>query len=367
MLNLERWILMDVTDYLKKIESIGYECYIVGGFVRDFLLGKTSYDIDIATNAQPEKIITIFKDAKVDLCGCVKLIGGCYTVDITTYRKEKSYKNRRPEKVEYIDDIREDLMRRDFTINAICMDSKKVIYDPLNGQKDLQNKVIRVIKDVEESFTEDPLRILRAIRFSVELSFEIEKPALEFITSHGHLLRELSLEKRKEELTKIFSVKDANRALKMLKELCLLEHLSLTYDNDMILPTDPLGIWTIVDLSRVYHYSREEKKRIESIQNIVNSKFIDSYTVLNYDLEDILIAAEILNIDKEKVLDLFSRNTLHKKEDLAIDGNEIKKILGIESGKMIKDIKECLLNEVINGNLTNEKKILIEYIEKNWK
>ena len=87
MLNLERWILMDVTDYLKKIESIGYECYIVGGFVRDFLLGKTSYDIDIATNAQPEKIITIFKDAKVDLCGCFKLIGGCYTVDITTYRK----------------------------------------------------------------------------------------------------------------------------------------------------------------------------------------------------------------------------------------------------------------------------------------
>ena len=154
---------------LVKIEEAGYQAYIVGGFVRDYLLGIESNDIDITTNATPKDLCTIFKDAILPATeyGAVSIVVNQIPFEITTFRKEYTYENnRKPEKIMYIDSLEEDLKRRDFTINTICMDKNGKIIDLLGGQKDLQAKQIQTIDASLSSFTLDSLRMLRAIRFA---------------------------------------------------------------------------------------------------------------------------------------------------------------------------------------------------------
>src|SRR5699024_10845859 len=165
---------------LDKLESSGFESYIVGGSVRDILLGKEPNDFDIATNAKPEDIENIFQDNKtIDIgkeLGTIKILLDKEEVEVTTFRTEGNYiDGSRPEWVKFVPAIEDDLSRRDFTINAIAYNKKTGIVDPFNGVKDLEKKIIRSVGNPKERFKEDYLRILRAVRFSTVLDFEIEK------------------------------------------------------------------------------------------------------------------------------------------------------------------------------------------------
>jgi len=171
-----------VQKVLEKIENNGFEAYVIGGFVRDHLLGIKTYDVDICTNALPKDIIALFEDATPANYGSVAFKIGQYDFDITTYRAEDAYENRKPVEVEYVNDLILDLKRRDFTINTICMSSSGGIVDLLNGREDIFNKRIKVVGDVTTKLTEDPLRVLRAIRFSVILDFDIDE---EIINMYG--------------------------------------------------------------------------------------------------------------------------------------------------------------------------------------
>ena len=167
-------------EFINLIENSGYKAYIVGGFVRDFLMKKESYDIDITTNATPKEIQKIFSSVTVkrpindeDNYGSVRVVYKNIIFEVTTFRKELEYlDNRHPSRIFYVDDLETDLKRRDFTINAICMDKNSNIIDPLQGKLDIQNKIIRTIAPSEASFKDDALRILRAIRFMVTLNFK---------------------------------------------------------------------------------------------------------------------------------------------------------------------------------------------------
>ena len=168
-------------EVLEKLEENGFTAYIVGGFVRDYLIKRETTDIDICTNATPKDIVSIFnvKLLPENNYGSVVVIYKKIRFDITTYRKEIKYEdNRRPVKIKYINNLKKDLCRRDFTINTLCINSKKEVLDILNVRKDLDNKLIKTVGNPRYRIKEDSLRILRAIRFATILDFEIDKKTL---------------------------------------------------------------------------------------------------------------------------------------------------------------------------------------------
>ena len=164
-----------IEEVLIRLMSAGYEAYMVGGSVRDILLGKTPHDYDVATSALPEKIIKVFKEYKTlalgKRYGTITVIIEDEHFEITTFRTELGHTDsRHPDEVIFTDDVREDLKRRDFTINAMAMYEGKIL-DLHGGRKDLEDKIIRTVGNPEERFREDALRMIRAIRFATVLNF----------------------------------------------------------------------------------------------------------------------------------------------------------------------------------------------------
>ncbi len=195
-------------DILSILEKAGFSAYIVGGCVRDTLMGIPIHDYDITTNALPQQIIEVFSDHKVIPTGIkhgtVTVFHNDEPFEITTFRIDGEYTDsRRPNSVTFTVSLREDLARRDFTMNAIAMDLNGNIYDPFGGEDDIRNGIIRCVGNPTERFTEDALRILRAIRFSSVLGFDIEEKTAEAIHSLKSRLDNISAERISVELMKL--------------------------------------------------------------------------------------------------------------------------------------------------------------------
>jgi len=209
---------------IKTIEEHGYIAYIVGGFVRDQLLGITSNDIDICTSARPSDIRNIFPNSCLpnEAYGSVTVVINNIRFEITTFRKEIRYlNNRKPIEFEYIDDLGEDLKRRDFRINTICMDKDSKIIDLLNGKDDLDKREINTVGDSIYKFSEDALRILRAVRFATNLNFSLSDEIKQAIIETKHYVRNLSYDRKKDELNKIFGSVNVRSGVSLLLELGL--------------------------------------------------------------------------------------------------------------------------------------------------
>ncbi|MEK7163745.1 MAG: HD domain-containing protein [Patescibacteria group bacterium] len=195
-----------VLDILKTFKKAKYEIYIVGGVVRDAILGKPLYDWDFTTNAAPEQILKLFPegfyDNKYGTVGIKNEEARPY--EITTFRNEENYTdNRHPDKISWGASLEEDLKRRDFTINAIALDNKFQIIDPYNGQADLKNKLIRAVGNPQDRFSEDALRMMRAVRIAAQLGFTIEQATLQAIQANAGKIRHVSAERIHDELIKL--------------------------------------------------------------------------------------------------------------------------------------------------------------------
>lgn len=360
-------MVADIKSILDKIEENGFEAYVVGGYVRDFLLGIDSVDIDICTNALPKDIINIFNIKKETVSyGSITLKQGKYNFDITTYRKESSYVNRRPQNIEYTNNLLEDIKRRDFTMNSLCMNSNGKIFDYLNGKEDIKNKTIRVIGDIDKRFSEDPLRILRAIRFAVTLEFDLSPEIISFIVNHKDLINSLSFTRKKEELDKIFSSKYVLNGLKLLKELDLLDVLGISYDKIVNVP-DLLGIWAQVNFSEKYPFTKNNLNSIKKIRNILNEGVITNYTLYRDGLYISLVAGEILGYSSKKISKLYHGLIITSDKELAIKPNDIVKILAIKPSAIIKVIFNNVLIKVLDKELPNSYEDIKRYIIDNWK
>lgn len=209
-----------VSEILRLIESSGHKAYVAGGAVRDIVLGKTPHDYDIATSAKPDETVGIFEKAGINYYdnaakhGTVTAVTSEGDVEVTTFREDGSYSDmRRPDEVIFKTTIEEDVRRRDFTINAMYMDSEGKIYDPEGGQEDCSKKLIRAVGNPDERFHEDALRILRAIRFCSRLGFEIEPDTLRAMETHADELKKISGERIATELTGIVTGKYAPKAV----------------------------------------------------------------------------------------------------------------------------------------------------------
>ena len=217
-----------VNTLLNKLEQAGFEAFIVGGSVRDALLGSDPSDYDITTNALPEEIEEVFRDFKTILVGrefgTIVIVQKESNVEITTYRIEEEYiDGRRPSSVSFSSDIVEDLKRRDFTINAMAYSRKRGLIDPFGGREDLKRGIIRTVGHPKERFLEDHLRILRCVRFSTRLQFNIEEETLKACREMAELLDKISAERIREELFKILLSDKPSIGIRLLLRLNILE------------------------------------------------------------------------------------------------------------------------------------------------
>ncbi|MCD8090373.1 MAG: CCA tRNA nucleotidyltransferase [Clostridiales bacterium] len=210
----------DVLYILKKLEEAGFEGYIVGGCVRDYLMGHTPHDYDITTNALPEDVKGIFSHtADTGLKhGTVTVIYKGTNYEITTYRIDGEYKDsRHPEDVTFTDDITKDLSRRDFTMNAIAYSPGKGYADPFFGRDDIKNKIIKGVREPNRRFREDALRMLRALRFSAQLGFEIEEKTFEAVINNRELIKNVSMERITTEFLRLITSEHREKILLIRK------------------------------------------------------------------------------------------------------------------------------------------------------
>ena len=207
---------MNRIDGFKSLSNIfnqnGYKLFLVGGAVRDYLLHNDFSDMDVTSDATPEdikKFISDGLDLTFEKFGSIKINYVGYIFELTTLRKESNYiDNRHPGKIEYTKSVIEDSKRRDFTINALYMDSDGKIYDYVDGEKDIHAKIIRMIGDSDARIKEDPLRIIRAIRFSLDLKFDFEPSLEKSLLDNSCLINSLNIQKVLSEVKKIKSSKE---------------------------------------------------------------------------------------------------------------------------------------------------------------
>ncbi len=226
-----------VRDVLRILHNAGHEAFIVGGCVRDLLLGRTPKDWDVTTNARPEQVQVLLPDSFYENAfGTVGVKAAPFLphgapdrtydiIEVTTYRSERGYADRRrPDHVDFVETLEEDLARRDFTMNAIAMDIHGTIRDPFNGRVDIARKTIRAVGDPSQRFAEDALRMMRAVRFAAELGFVIDDATRDAITAHAGSLRAIAMERIRDEFSRIVMSAHPRHGIQLLSDTKLLRH-----------------------------------------------------------------------------------------------------------------------------------------------
>lgn len=386
----------DAIYIIDMIEKSGHQAFFVGGCVRDLLLDREIGDVDITTSAKPYEIQAIFNDViPVGIeHGTVIVRHNGVSYEVTTFRIEGDYSdNRHPDKVEFIDKIDEDLARRDFTINALAMDKTGKIVDLFNGTDDIQNKVIRTVGNGQDRLKEDPLRILRAIRFSSQLGFEIDKETLEAIVSVKPWIEKLAIERVAVELQKLFAGKHVVHALNYLVELDLEQHLPvfrhyhiISKLQNRIRPLSSLSeviclLHQVEPEAEIKQISKELKCSNKTLREAIQlNEAIEYYRINGVDNwlvylllpnfhDSFVRLVGILfqkNLDYEKIKEHMDLLAITSKKDLEIDGNDIIELFpSIRKGPWIQEIISRLEKLVVQGKLVNKKSILKDWIRWN--
>lgn len=363
-------MLEKALELLRIFKKNGYEAYLVGGFVRDYILGKKSMDVDICTNATPMEIKEIFKDVKLPFegYGSVHLNYKKVTFEITTYRIDLEYnENRTPSKIMYTDKLLIDLKRRDFIMNTLCMDKDGNIIDLLGAYNDIRKKQINAVGIADKRFKEDPLRILRAIRFATELNFSLSEDIKRAIKDNKHLLEKLSFYRKKGELNRIFSSPNSLVGIKIMKDYGLDKYLGINLSNDIVNTNDPLGIWVQISPDEKYQFTALEKDYITSILRLVKDKKISDMELYYEGNYVCYIAAQILNLDEVNIYNRYDELPIKSKSDIALKPVEIINLLDLKEKFKVKKIINDLEIKILNKELINDKEILTKYIIDTYK
>ena len=362
-------MLDNALKLVNELVAHNYKAYIVGGFVRDYLLGIDSQDVDIATNATPKEIKEVYEDSFLPTEDYGSVIVNKYGIrfEITTFRKEFSYQDhRKPVEIQYIDDLYQDLLRRDFTINAICIDENGEVIDFLGGRDDLERKLIRTIGDAADRFQEDALRILRAIRFATVLDFQLDASVSSAILETRHLLSELSYQRKKEELDKIFASGHADKGIDLLLQYHLDKNLELEKLSQVENTDSVIGIWSVLDVDLLYPFSNNEKEMMADIRKVMSLNNLDPMALYEYGLYVNSVAGEMKGLDKKKITESYNALIIHSRSDLDVTSEEIMECLDREPGEYLSDIYEDIEREVLYRRLPNQKQKLLSYIKEKF-
>ncbi len=438
-------IIPHANKALNILKRNGYEAYLVGGCIRDLVMGVIPKDWDITTNALPDDIIQSFEKYRVLPTGIkhgtVTVVVDELPIEITTYRAEGIYSDgRRPDEVQFVSDLKQDLSRRDFTMNALAYDGYKII-DYFNGQHDIKNKVIRCIGDPNKRFKEDALRILRALRFASVLCFNMEEHTKMAMFKNKALLGQISYERIYSEFNRILIGKNVTEVLEDYKEIIavFISEIESTFSFDQNSPYHDLDVWQhtlkaikhskpdlivrltlffhdigkpqcyTIDDDKIGHFYGHEACSVDIAEKVLRRLKYDIKTIekvkllikyhdlkiepteksikralnkIGEDLFPTLLKVkagdavahcsphaercmdEISEIKKiyQKIL---SDNQCFSLKDLAINGHDLIE-LGFKEGSEIGEIMNDLLEGVIDGNIQNNKDILLKFTEKHY-
>ena len=355
-------------EILNIFSNHGYEAYIVGGYPRDKMLNIKTNDIDICTNAKPKEIMEIFDTDKVNdiKYGSIRVIYKGSLFDVTTYRKDIKYENnRKPIKIKYVTDLKKDLLRRDFTINTMCIDKDGNFLDILNAKGDLDHRLIKTVGNPRYRLKEDSLRILRAIRFAGVLDFNIDDKTKAYIKKYGYLLKNLSGSRKREEIDKILTSRNREKSRELIIDLGIDKYLGINNLSNVVLCDDIIGIWSQIDTDVDYPFSKLEKDTINKIREMLKLD-INSFTVYKYGLYISTVVGSIKGIGYKKINNIYENLPISTRKDIKVNGIDIASALGKEPDASIKEILSDIEKEIVLGKLENDKDVLIKYIKDNY-
>ena len=425
-----------------KLRSAGKRAWIVGGCVRDSMLGKEAHDWDVATDALPTDLVKLFPRAIPTGLqhGTVTVVMHGEHYEVTTLRGETTYSDgRHPDEVHFVDDIQADLARRDFTINAIAVDPfTGHLIDPFGGAADIEKKIIRAVGKAEERFGEDGLRVLRAARFSATLGFDLDQATFDAIAPTIGTYKKVSAERVRDEWMKTMKAKQPSRAFEIMRKTGILavscpelmdsvgcvqnKYHSLDVWNHALVCMDACAGDPVLRIAALLHdvgkprsrafsdktqdytfydhdkigaeiadpicqrlrFSNDERARIVSlvrhhlfhydewsdaavrrwVKRVGVERLDDLYLLNEADLrgkgvlfeDDDLAPLEQLKAHVAKVL---AEGAAFTTRDLAINGGDLMKILGLSPGRIIGEILEALLEAVIGDPALNEREALL--------
>ena len=378
---------------IEKIEKAGFEAFIVGGAVRDKLLNRAVHDIDIATSALPNDIMRIFpKTFPTGIeHGTVLVRYEQESFEITTFRTEKGYSDyRRPDEVQFVTSLREDLARRDFTINAMAFSKDQRLIDPFNGKSDLAHGIIRTVGEASQRFKEDGLRMMRAIRFSAQLNFHIDESTLIAIKQHAYLLKKISVERLADEWGKLIVANGMRQALHSIENTKLSEFLPIFKEHNNLLalllkqeePFISLEEFisyihlscpsiTISDWIREWKLSNRIKQDTKHLVAIYHQYDREKLKWIAYQLSPHLIQSfsslirRMGYLQKVDFYELQESLPIRNRRELVINGTDLIQLFpNKRPGAWLEEMLVLIEKQVVLGKLKNEKKVIGEWLIK---
>ncbi|MDW0111605.1 CCA tRNA nucleotidyltransferase [Sporosarcina saromensis] len=381
-------------EVIRQLEEAGYEAVFVGGAVRDHLLGKVANDFDIATSAFPNEVKNVFSQT-IDVGiehGTVLVLMQNEPIEVTTYRTESTYSDhRRPDAVHFVRTLKDDLQRRDFTINALALTRTGDLIDPFGGQTDLAHGLIRAVGNPDERFNEDALRMLRAIRFVSVLGFSIEEETSLAITRHAEKIRYVSIERIKMEMDKLWTGQYVGQALKAIAQTNLSAYLPLFTTSEKLLHCAPfegpeqgwamlmgIGHFTPLELARAYKMSNREKGFLTQVAHAFFNRQKNDYTIVDLYAHsiDVLWTAEKLyhalypeskRVSYEHLTSAWEALPIHSKDDLQVNGKDLMEWIGQRGGRWVGEWMDKIESAVLHQQCDNDAFRIKEWFLNEYK
>lgn len=404
------------------LNEAGYEAYFVGGAVRDLLLDLPIHDVDIATSAYPAEVQELFpRHFDVGLeHGTIMVWFEGETYEITTFRTESTYQDyRRPDKVTFVQNLEEDLLRRDFTINALAMKTDQQIVDYFGGQKDLANQVIRAVGNPHDRFNEDGLRMMRGVRFASQLDFMIETETLAAIKENAYILVHIAVERIAVEMNKLWIGVNWQQGINYFLATNLIQYVPaladgqalfedlLAHTSDQVqLPNEhfawALLFWRAFDLTGVqdlasiqqkvrqfvkaWKLSNQAQKDILAYLDILiyraNHEHWTLIDIYGLDQDQVLLVEEFIDAEQaakqqlfqdrfkatnvQEIDQLFEALPIQSLRDLAINGQDIIQEINPENKRLIGQMLKRLEQAVLAQEVANERVALLTYLNNKY-
>lgn len=383
---------------INRLTDNGYEAYFVGGSVRDYIMNRSIHDVDITTSATPDEIESLFehtipigKDH-----GTINIVWNKENYEVTTFRAEGTYvEHRRPSEVYFVRDLYRDVERRDFTMNAIAMDTSFQRYDYFDGEQDIQQRLIRTVGDAETRFNEDALRILRAVRFKSQLGFHIESQTYDAMQKRLSDIQFLSIERITAELTKLLNGTFVAETFPLLQALNIWQYIPFFKDMNMssLKIVTPLTLEAFLALILLNNGEASLKSlKLSKVQNQLVSTMIKAINtsqsietknalklfVYDFGLDLSLELLRLMEIWQANQISLpspliYNEGTLRTvwdelpikdRQSMAINGAILMNALHLKGGPWLKKALREVECAIIKGQLGNQQEEIIEWVKE---
>lgn len=399
---MDKSLFEQARPILEQIQDNGFEAYYVGGSVRDYVMGRNIHDIDITTSATPDEIESSFSHTIPvgKEHGTINVVFNDENYEVTTFRAEEDYvDHRRPSGVTFVRDLYEDLQRRDFTMNAIAMDTAYKLYDYFDGQQDINNRIIRTVGIAEERFQEDALRMIRCLRFQSQLSFDIAMETFEAMRTQMADIKFLSIERIVIELTKLMrgiNVEESFNHLKSLKAFNYMQYFE-QLDMNQINVTEPIDLELLIAIVSVkfdINYSLKPLKLsnrqvkdinqyiqiMNALPSIITKEQLKMF-VYDYDtnlIKNVMVAADVLKandiqghepliVNLQTIDETLHRLPMHNRKDMMVNGGVLMAHLNAKSGPWLKDVLRQIEIAIVTGKVSNEETEILKWVDNHVK